>query len=55
MTTRFIELAGEINANMPAYVIQKVIAALNEAGKPLKKSKVCLLGMAYKKRRRRSA
>lgn len=49
MPTRFIELAGEINTSMPTYVVNRVIAALNEAGKPLKGSKICLLGVAYKK------
>ena len=49
MATRFIELAGEINTSMPQYVIARVMEALNEAGKPLKGSKVCLLGVAYKK------
>lgn len=49
MTTRFIELAGEINTSMPEYVIHRVICALNEHGKPLKGSRVCILGMAYKK------
>lgn len=47
--TRFIELAGEINTSMPRYVVQRLTEALNEAGKPLKGSKVCLLGLAYKK------
>lgn len=49
MTTRFIELAGEVNAAMPQYVIHRLMDALNAAGKPLKGSKVCLLGVAYKK------
>jgi len=49
MTTRFIELAGEINIGMPEYVIRRLIDALNEAGKPLRGSKVCVLGVAYKK------
>ena len=49
LTTRFIELAGEINTGMPEYVVRKVMDALNEARKPLKGSKVCLLGVAYKK------
>jgi len=49
LTTRFIELAGEINTGMPEYVIRRVIDALNEAGKPLRGSKVCLLGVAYKR------
>jgi UDP-N-acetyl-D-glucosamine dehydrogenase len=49
MPTRFIELAGEINTSMPDYVIHKVMDALNDAGKPLRGSKVCLLGVAYKR------
>ena len=49
MSTRFIELAGEINASMPQYVIHRVIEALNGAGKALRASKICLLGVAYKK------
>ncbi len=47
--TRFIELAGEINTNMPAYVVGKVVEALNEQSKPLRGSKIALLGVAYKK------
>ncbi|AMV27737.1 UDP-N-acetyl-D-glucosamine 6-dehydrogenase [Gemmata sp. SH-PL17] len=49
LNTRFIELAGEVNTAMPAYVVSKVADALNDAGKPVKGSKVLLLGMAYKK------
>ncbi len=49
MPTRFIELAGEINTSMPTYVVHRVAAALNEAGKPLKGSRICILGVAYKK------
>jgi UDP-N-acetyl-D-glucosamine dehydrogenase len=49
MNTRFIELAGEVNTSMPHYVVTRVAEALNEAGKPVKGSKVALLGMAYKK------
>jgi UDP-N-acetyl-D-glucosamine dehydrogenase len=49
LTTRFIELAGEVNTAMPQYVVGKVADALNERGKPVKGSKVALLGMAYKK------
>jgi UDP-N-acetyl-D-glucosamine dehydrogenase len=49
MHTRFIELAGEINSAMPAYVIEKTMDALNQASKPLKGSKVLVLGIAYKK------
>ena len=49
MHTRFIELAGEINTSMPAYVVQKTADALNNVGKPLKGSRVMVLGIAYKK------
>ncbi len=49
MPTRFIELAGEINTSMPQYVVQRVAEALNEAGKPLNGSRICILGVAYKK------
>jgi UDP-N-acetyl-D-glucosamine dehydrogenase len=49
MPTRFIELAGEINTSMPEYVVQRLIAALNQAGKPLQGSKICVLGVAYKR------
>jgi len=49
MHTRFIELAGEINAGMPGYVIEKTMDILNDAGKPLKGSKILVLGIAYKK------
>jgi len=49
ITTRFIELAGEINTLMPDYVMQKIIFALNKEGKSLKNSRILLLGLAYKK------
>jgi UDP-N-acetyl-D-glucosamine dehydrogenase len=49
MPTRFIELAGEINTSMPEYVVRRTIDALNQVGKPLRGSKVCVLGAAYKK------
>jgi len=49
MPTRFIELAGEINTNMPHYVVHRVMDALNERKKSLKGSKVLVLGLAYKK------
>jgi len=48
-STRFIELAGEINTSMPAYVVAKVADALNDRGRAVRGSKVLLLGMAYKK------
>ena len=47
--TRFIELAGEINTSMPLYVINKTAEALNSLKKPIRGSKVGILGMAYKK------
>ena len=47
--TRFIELAGEINTAMPAYVVQKVGEALNSVGKSIKGSQILILGLAYKK------
>ncbi len=46
--TRFIELAGEINTGMPAYVIHRVSDALNERQRAVKGSKVLILGLAYK-------
>jgi UDP-N-acetyl-D-glucosamine dehydrogenase len=49
LNTRFIELAGEINAAMPQYVVDRVAAALNDEGKALKGGRVCVLGVAYKK------
>jgi UDP-N-acetyl-D-glucosamine dehydrogenase len=49
LATRFIELAGEVNARMPEYVVTRLADFLNEAGKPIKGSRVCILGMAYKK------
>ena len=49
LTTRFIELAGEVNTAMPAYVVGKIADALNDRGKPVKGSRITLLGMAYKK------
>ncbi len=49
MPTKFIELAGEINTSMPMYVIHKLAEALNKNGKAIKGSKICVLGVAYKK------
>jgi UDP-N-acetyl-D-glucosamine dehydrogenase len=45
---RFIELASEINTNMPRYVVSRVLDAMNDRGKVLKGSKVLVLGVAYK-------
>jgi len=49
MSTRFIELAGEINTGMPLYVIHELADALNEQGKAIRGSKIAVLGVAYKK------
>ncbi|OWY71298.1 UDP-N-acetyl-D-glucosamine dehydrogenase [cyanobacterium TDX16] len=48
-STRFIELAGEINTRMPEYVINRLMNAMNDHGKALKGSKILVLGLAYKK------
>jgi UDP-N-acetyl-D-glucosamine dehydrogenase len=49
MPTRFIELAGEINTSMPEYVVSRVVEALNDVGRPVRGSRVGVLGVAYKK------
>ena len=49
MSTRFIELAGEINTSMPKYVVIRTIEALNSVGKPVRGSRIGVLGVAYKK------
>ncbi|MBD0349472.1 MAG: nucleotide sugar dehydrogenase [Thermoleophilia bacterium] len=47
-SAQLIEAAHEINARMPLYVVQKVADALNEVSRPIKGSRILLLGMAYK-------
>ena len=47
-STRFIELAGEINTSMPDFVILKVMKALNDRGRHLKGARILILGLAYK-------
>jgi UDP-N-acetyl-D-glucosamine dehydrogenase len=49
LATRFIELAGEVNSRMPQYVVDRLAEALNDAGKPLRGSRICILGVAYKR------
>lgn len=49
VTTRFIELAGEVNSGMPQWVIGKCTEALNERGRSVKGSRILILGVAYKK------
>src|SRR5437764_6941656 len=46
--TRFIELAGDINTGMAAYVVQRVAEALNERQQAVKGSSILVLGLAYK-------
>jgi UDP-N-acetyl-D-glucosamine dehydrogenase len=47
--TRFIELAGEVNTAMPEWVVTKLVDALNNQEKPVKNSRILVLGIAYKK------
>jgi len=47
--TRFIDVAGEVNTEMPVYWVRKVAEALNDASKPVRGSSVLVLGVAYKK------
>jgi UDP-N-acetyl-D-glucosamine dehydrogenase len=47
--TRFIELAGEVNAHMPQYVVNRLTEFLNEGRKPINGSRIAILGMAYKR------
>ena len=49
VNTEFIELAGRINANMPSYVVHRVAAELNDTNRPLKESRIGVIGVAYKK------
>jgi UDP-N-acetyl-D-glucosamine dehydrogenase len=49
MSARFIELAGEINTQMPQYVVDRVTDALNDVGKPVRGSQIGILGVAYKR------
>lgn len=49
LSTRFIELAGDVNTGMPAWVVGKVEAALNQRGRAVNGSSILLLGIAYKK------
>ncbi|MFH1134931.1 MAG: nucleotide sugar dehydrogenase [Pseudomonadota bacterium] len=47
--TRFIELAGEVNQQMPEYVVRKTMDALNQRGRSVKGARILILGLAYKK------
>jgi len=48
MSTEFIELAGKINQQMPLHCVERIDLALNDASKPIRGSKIVLLGVAYK-------
>src|ERR1700758_2832424 len=48
-STRFIDLAGEINTSMPYHIIDSIVAALSDRGKSLKNSRILVLGLSYKK------
>ncbi len=49
LSMRFIELAGEVNTLMPKYVVDRLVYSLNNQSKPLKGSRILILGVAYKK------
>ena len=49
MEARFIELAGYINAGMPQFVLDKIQVSLNDHDKPLRGSRVHIMGVAYKR------
>lgn len=49
LNTKFIELAGEVNSNMPNWVAEQILLALNSVAKPVKDSKILIMGIAYKK------
>jgi UDP-N-acetyl-D-glucosamine dehydrogenase len=48
MSTEFIELAGKVNQQMPYHCVERIERALNEASKPIKGSRIALLGVSYK-------
>jgi UDP-N-acetyl-D-glucosamine dehydrogenase len=48
MSTEFIELAGKINQQMPYHCVERIEHALNDAGKPVKGSRIAILGVSYK-------
>jgi UDP-N-acetyl-D-glucosamine dehydrogenase len=48
MSTEFIELAGKINQQMPEHCVERIELALNDAAKPVKGSRVAVLGVSYK-------
>src|SRR5215208_3383361 len=48
MSTEFIELAGKVNKQMPYFCLEKIERALNDAGRPVKGSRILIVGVAYK-------
>ena len=48
-STRFIELAGEINTHMPHYVVERGVQALNSRGKSIKGARLLIIGISYKR------
>jgi UDP-N-acetyl-D-glucosamine dehydrogenase len=48
LATEFIELAGKVNQRMPHYCVEKIERALNDAGKPVRGSRILILGVSYK-------
>ncbi|MGB0092575.1 MAG: nucleotide sugar dehydrogenase [Solirubrobacteraceae bacterium] len=48
MSTEFIELAGKINQQMPYHCVERIERALNDAAKPVKGSRIAILGVSYK-------
>jgi UDP-N-acetyl-D-glucosamine dehydrogenase len=48
LATEFIELAGKVNKHMPYFCLEKIERALNDAGKPVKGSKILIVGVSYK-------
>jgi UDP-N-acetyl-D-glucosamine dehydrogenase len=49
ITTRFIELAGQVNTHMPYYVVERLVEAIDRSGRPFTGSQILVLGAAYKK------
>jgi UDP-N-acetyl-D-glucosamine dehydrogenase len=48
LSTEFVELAGKVNQHMPYFCLEKIVRALNDAGKPVRGSRVLLVGVSYK-------
>ena len=46
---RFVELANDVNDHMPDYVVQRIVSGLNRRGRPVRGTRILLLGLAYKR------